>query len=637
MAENFFLGFVAHAHTRNDLIADPNLSLKQRGVNNIEESQRLTELSLGKIEKDLFEAGFDLKDVKLILLYLSYRGDTEEKDRHICEKVLETIDKRFNGKVGEAGSIRLIGHTTAGEIENDDLELKEVTGIGYNGLSILALATNLPIGIGRTRGLRTGREAVEQGREMAHSAWVDMNQCAESKEQLQRSKTLFVLTKGARIGKFGYEYFLADGIADFISSAREARITNVLGGCSGDGIIGRNMRQFYGKIGGHSEIRILDEDAVCAMIPLLDELSLGLDLSPVRKIGETHIFHFDPDVEPKYKFLKRIDDEDPRIVHARAIFENESQICLKQGSPLPSESEFFEQISEIDGIPLNLILAKYAFAFPFGNYSPMSLLKVNGDTMELLQPIRSHDPSLPGHIVVIDHEKVQKGACNVFNMLQESRGFLSKDTTFIISCISRRLAEMISGSQVNTECQIFKEGFSSTQVFGFLAYGEMFFTNMLQEPYVYTCSCWGMTLHSKLVGKDQKQPIEVEMPVKLTDSDVKKPSFEFTTDAAESAFSYTLDAFVKDYMHEKMALEKSGWRSLMDVVKYGKVPKSSIYNAQGGIGNAITELERRGLVEIRVFPGERGRGGRVLKLRLAYEKEIIKRHVDLYVMKNKEK
>jgi len=34
-----------------------------------------------------------------------------------------------------------------------------------------------------------------------------------------------------------------------------------------------------------------------------------------------------------------------------------------------------------------------------------------------------------------------------------------------------------------------------------------------------------------------------------------------------------------------------------------------------------------------VFPGERGRGGRITKLRLAYEKETLKRYVDKLVRK----
>jgi hypothetical protein len=512
MVGDFFLGFAGHAHTRNDLEADPNRAMQLRKENSVDEAQRLAEAVLDKLEKDISNAGYDLKDVKLLVLYLSYRGETEGKDRLISESILKAIEIRFKGKTA-AEQLRLIGHTTAGEIENEDLELKEVSGIGYNGLSLLALVTNLPIGVGRAWGVGAEKEAVEHGKEMVHDAWVDFNQSTASKEHLQKSKSLLVLTRGPTIGKMGYEYFLTEGIADFVRSTREARIANVLGGCSGDGIIGQNMHQFYGKIGRQSELKTLDNDAVCALIPNVVEPSFGLDVSPVRRIGESYIFHFDPDAEPKFKYLKRIGNKDPREIHARIIYENEAQIARERGLPLPSEKEFFQSISEIDGIPLNLTLAKYAFAFPFGNYAPMSLLRVHGQTVELLQPIRSHDPSIPGYVVVADSEKVQKGARNVFNMLRENRGFRERDTTLILSCVSRRLVEMIAGCSSNTECQIFKEAFSSTQVMGFLAYGELSFTHLLQEPYVYNFSCWGITLRSVVGGKEDKLGKEISMPL----------------------------------------------------------------------------------------------------------------------------
>jgi KaiC/GvpD/RAD55 family RecA-like ATPase len=503
MVSDFFLGFAGHAHTRNDLEADPTKDVQLRKGNCVEEAQRLTGAVLDKLEAEISEAGYRLPDVKLLILYSSYRGDTEEKDRSICESILGAIEKRFKGKSG-AEQLRLIGHTTACEIENEDLELKEVSGIGYNGLSLLALVTNLQIGVGRTWGLGSQREASENGREMVHDAWVDFSQSTESKEQLQKSKTLLVLTQGPKIGKGGWEYFLSTGIADFVRDTREARIANVIGGCSGDGLIGQNMHQFYGKIGKFSELKILDGDAVCALIPNLVEPSLGLDVSPVRRIGESYIFHFDPDAEPKFKYLKRIGDEDPRKVHARIICENEAQISRARGLSAPSETELLQQISEIEGIPINPTLGKYAFAFPFGNYAPANLLRVHGPSFELIQPVRSHDPSIPGYIVVIDHEKVQKGARDVFNMLRENMGFRERDATFIQSCISRRLAEMMAGCSLNTESQIFKEALSSTQVLGFLAYGELSFTHLLQEPFVYNFSCWGMTLRS-VAGKEDKQ------------------------------------------------------------------------------------------------------------------------------------
>ena len=75
----------------------------------------------------------------------------------------------------------------------------------------------------------------------------------------------------------------------------------------------------------------------------------------------------------------------------------------------------------------------------------------------------------------------------------------------------------------------------------------------------------------------------------------------------------------------------------MRIVKDAKISKSSVYGARGRRGPAMSELERRGLVETRVFPGERGRGGKIIKTRISYEKETVKRHVDKHIMKNKEK
>jgi tetratricopeptide (TPR) repeat protein len=113
---------------------------------------------------------------------------------------------------------------------------------------------------------------------------------------------------------------------------------------------------------------------------------------------------------------------------------------------------------------------------------------------------------------------------------------------------------------------------------------------------------------------------------------------EFETDLARKAFDYLADSFVKDYMRRKLTLENSGWCTLMELVKKSGVPMRSVYGAGSKrTGVALAELERRGLVEVRVFVGERGRGGRILKARIAYGKEPVKRQVDIMVAKLNQK
>ena len=511
MVSDYFLGFAAHAHTKSELETDQNKETELRRRNSPEEAQKLAEAVLDKLEKDISNGGYDLKDVKLLILYLSYRGEPEEKDRLTCERILRVIEKRFRGYTA-ANQLRLIGHTTAGEIENEDLELKEVSGIGYNGLSLLALVTNLPIGVGRTWGFGTKEEAIEQGREMAHDAWVDLNQNTDLKEHVQKSKTLFVLTQGPVVGSLqglgrkGFEHFLAEGIANFMGSSRETRIINVIGGSSGDGLIARLFRQFYGKVGEQSGFKILNNEAVCALIPHLHEPSIGSDVSPTKKVGRSYVFHFDREAEPKFMHLKRIGSKDPREVFANIIYENEARISREQGRPIIDEKELFESVSEFEGLPVHPALGKYGFAFPFGNYAPVLPVRVTPKKVfELTRPVRSVEASMKGYVAEIDCAKVQKGARNVYDMLRENRGFGERDVTLLVSCISRRLAEIMAGCKSKTEAEILKEALSSTQVIGFLAYGELWFTHLLQEPYHHNFSCWGITFRSVTNGRKKRE------------------------------------------------------------------------------------------------------------------------------------
>ena len=505
---DFFLGFAAHAHTRNDLEIDQVKEEELRRANSPEGAQQMAEMVLGKLEKDISKRGYRLDDVKLLVLYLSYRGEPKEKDAAICESILRCIKERFE-KGSAANQLRLIGHTTGGELENEDLALKEISGIGYNGLSLLALVTNLPIGVGRTWGLRTDREAGEQGREMARDAWVDFTQQTTSKEHLHMGKTLLVLTQGSKVDTPGYEHFLAEGIANFMGSTREARIMNVIGGSSGDGANAKLFHQFYGRLKEHPQFKVLDGEAVCALIPNLCETSIGLDVNAITKIGRQHTFHFNSEKEPHYKYVKRIGNEDPCIKYAEAIYENEVQLSKEKSLPLVDKEVILEAMrlsrAQERLLIFNPVVARYAFAFPFGNYACVAPIRVAGEDIELILPVRSYTPEMPGYFVMGEHEKVQKGARRVYDMLRADQGFNTNDATIIVSCINRKIVELMAGCRSGTEAEILKEGLLFTQAIGFLAYGEISFTHLVQEPYFHAFSCWGVTLHSQTAKTESKE------------------------------------------------------------------------------------------------------------------------------------
>ncbi len=872
MVSDFFSGFAAHAHTKSEIETDPSKETELRRRNTPDEAQKLVEAILDKIEKDISTAGYALKDVRLLILYSSYRGDNEEKDGLICESVLRVIENRFRNT---SNQLRLIGHTTAGEIENEDLKLAKVSGIGYNGLSLLALVTNLPVGVGRTFGLGTPEEALEQGREMVHDAWVDFAESVESKEHAQKSKTLFVLTQGPIVGslhvpgKKGFEHFLAEGIAGFVGHSREAKITRMIGGSSGDGLVAKTFHQFYGKLGRQSESKVLNNEAVCVLIPNLFEPSIGSDVTPTRRIGESHTFNFDHEAMPKFIDIKSIDNKDPAELFADVIFENEASRLNEEGKPWIAKKELFSLISEFEGIPVHPAIGKYAFVFPFGNYTPVCPIRVTKKRragreeriMDLAHPIRSYEATMKGYVAEIDYAKVQKGARKVYKMLRENRDFSERDVTLIISCITRRLAELMAGCKSKTEAEILKDALSSTQLFGFLAYGELWSSHLLQEPYHHNFSCWGITFRSKTGGKEERKGVEPvtlevsevlpgristgyknldnllfggipknyavvltapscderdlliekfletgakddevtfcvttdpskvktlaeefpsnfylfvcnpqadkiikDMPnvfklkgvenltninIALTsafrrldalpkapkracievvsdillqhhavqtrkwlnalipelkskgfttlavmDRDMHSPQeihailglfegeiniyekktrkgsgrflkikkmyhqrylesemplrkekletsaslasaptpaallFEFGTKAAGMVFNYLVRAFIEDYMKRRLFIQEAGWRSFVQIIKNAGVSARSVYGSGGRHGSAISELIRRGLVETRIFPRERGRGGRIIRARISYERETIKRYVD---------
>jgi tetratricopeptide (TPR) repeat protein len=135
------------------------------------------------------------------------------------------------------------------------------------------------------------------------------------------------------------------------------------------------------------------------------------------------------------------------------------------------------------------------------------------------------------------------------------------------------------------------------------------------------------------------QPIKIIVTTKIVSPREKMldetgpAKLEFRSEAAQEAFDFLVKAFVEDYFRMRLPKERSGWRTLMNIVKETPVSFYSMYGSGKHHGYAAAELERLGVAEFRIFFGERGRGGRVLKLRVNAEKENIKNYVDQYISK----
>jgi len=110
---------------------------------------------------------------------------------------------------------------------------------------------------------------------------------------------------------------------------------------------------------------------------------------------------------------------------------------------------------------------------------------------------------------------------------------------------------------------------------------------------------------------------------------------EFKLETAKKLFDFVVKCFIDDYMVERLYLEQSGWRSLNEISAKTGIPRNSLYARNGVPGPPVKELRTRGFLEFRVFKQARGRGGEVTKVRIAYDKEPVKRYVDAAILKPK--
>ena len=90
-------------------------------------------------------------------------------------------------------------------------------------------------------------------------------------------------------------------------------------------------------------------------------------------------------------------------------------------------------------------------------------------------------------------------------------------------------------------------------------------------------------------------------------------------------------------MRKRLSLEQSGWRTLAEVSKFGAIPLHSVYGRRGRFGLVVNELERKGLVERRIYSGERGRGGKILRIRANFENELVNNEVERVIALKQEK
>ncbi len=104
------------------------------------------------------------------------------------------------------------------------------------------------------------------------------------------------------------------------------------------------------------------------------------------------------------------------------------------------------------------------------------------------------------------------------------------------------------------------------------------------------------------------------------------PDLRFKSKKAGLVFDSLLSAFEED-MRRRLSDRDAGWRSLVQVAHDTALAPSSLYPRRGAVNPIMGELMSLGLIESRVVPGARGRGGISLRVRVAHDQAVVQEYI----------
>ena len=138
------------------------------------------------------------------------------------------------------------------------------------------------------------------------------------------------------------------------------------------------------------------------------------------------------------------------------------------------------------------------------------------------------------------------------------------------------------------------------------------------------------TLKFVLLLKTQG-PITIRPEILFLDDkgDISKCNLQPRILVGSPILTHLAESYSEDRDVKNLAPSHCGWRTLMSIVEALKIPRSHLYGPRRynrAYGRQLDDLVKAGLVESRIFPGERGRGGEITKIRISYENQPGKRY-----------
>jgi adenylate cyclase len=102
--------------------------------------------------------------------------------------------------------------------------------------------------------------------------------------------------------------------------------------------------------------------------------------------------------------------------------------------------------------------------------------------------------------------------------------------------------------------------------------------------------------------------------------------YAFKNPKSRRLFEFLKDAYAKDDEVLRAPLDRCGWRSLVQIAEGTGSAANTLYGKRPGqVGPDLQDLITGGLVEMRYFEGERGRGGEVMRFRISEPRSMVQR------------
>jgi len=141
----------------------------------------------------------------------------------------------------------------------------------------------------------------------------------------------------------------------------------------------------------------------------------------------------------------------------------------------------------------------------------------------------------------------------------------------------------------------------------------------------------GEAITSLFQPRQELHPLLANTPIP-TEAHIQEP-LQFKREDAAKVFRFLAKAFLQDYTVQRIIIDSAGWRTALEIAGGTGLPTRKMYGRDGGPGQAIVDLLKRGLVETRSVPGQRGRGGTIMKVRANHGNPYVKAEIDRLALK----